>query len=259
MGTKIYGIGACQSIDNSGETIVVAGMDVSKCRILSDEHANEEGELPMFRIIGGITMAKAVNTEAECEDEYQRRCWKSAGVPFIYTEGELADDSGHPDALSAAALIKFCAGRPDVPLKIGLSVEGGTLERSGTDKKTLSRTVATGFALTVKPANPKCILFLKNDLAKSDKTQVPPARYYEALKKSQSKTSLIENKQLMLLYHMDRLNKSISDYMGAFTSLKCHNCGKAVRLFKSTSNMPNGCATCGNAFSMSDIWRALNK
>lgn len=259
MGTQIYGIGAAQAPDNAGETILIDGMDLTKCRILSDEHADEEGNLPMFRIIGGITLTKAIHSENECADDYQRRCWRSAGVPFIYMEGEMADDTDHPDAKSAAALVKFCAGKPDIPLKIGLSVEGGTLERGGEDKKILMKTVGTGFALTVKPCQPKCVLFLKNDLAKSDKTTVPPARYYEALKKSQSKTSLIENKQLMLLFHMDRLNKSLNDYMGAFTSLKCHNCGKAVRLFKSTSNMPNGCASCGNAFSMSEIWRALNK
>lgn len=259
MGTEIYGIGACQAPDNVGETILVDGMDLSKCRILADEHADEDGVLPMFRIIGAITGTKVIHTEKECEDDYQRRCWRTAGVPFVYVEGSLADETDHPDAKAAAALIKFCSGRPEIPLKIGFSVEGGTLERSGADKKTLTKTVGLGFAVTVKPCQPKCALFLKNDLAKSDRTQVPPARYFEALKKSQAKTSLVENKQLMLLYYMDRLKKSLADYAGAFTSLKCHNCGKAVRLFKSTNNMPNGCASCGNAFSMADIWQALNR
>lgn len=259
MGTEIYGIGACQAPDNVGETILVDGMDLTKCRILSDEHADEEGNLPMFRIIGAITATKVIHSEKECADDYQRRCWRAAGVPFVYVEGSMADDTDHPDAKSAAALIKFCAGRPEIPLKIGLSVEGGTLERSGPDKKTLAKTVSTGFAVTVKPCQPKCALFLKNDLAKSDRNQVPPARYFEALKKSQSTTSVVENKELMLRYYIEKLKKSLADYMGGFTHMKCHNCGHSFRFFKATDNMPNGCTKCGNNFSMADIWKALNR
>jgi len=258
MGTKVYGIGAAQTPDNVGETIVIAGMNLDKCRILSDEHADDEGTLPMFRIIGAITKAIPIHTEQECQDDRQRKCWRHAAVPFIYVEGELADGTEHPDALSAAALIKFCQ-QPNIPLKIGLSVEGGTLERGGPDKKTLMQTLATGFAITVKPCNPVCSLFLMNDLAKSDRNIPPPARYFEALKKSQSKTSLIENRDVVLKYYIEKLKKSVSDYMGGFTHIKCHNCGNAVRFFKSTESMPNGCAHCGDSFSMSDIWKALNR
>jgi len=258
MGTEVYGIGAAQSPDNVGETILVDNMDRSQCRILSDEHADEEGNLPMFRIIGTITKTKVIHNENECEDQYQLKCWKHASVPFVYVEGLIADDSEHPDAKAAAALLKFCQ-KPEIPLKIGLSVEGGTIERSGHDKKVLARTVSTGFAMTVKPCNHKCALFVKNDLMKSDRKIVPPARYFEALKKSQAKTSVFENKNLMLLFYMEKLKKSLVDYFGAFTDLKCHHCGKAVRLFKSTQNMPNGCSKCGNSYSLSDIWKALNK
>lgn len=258
MGTKIYGIMAAQAPDNVGETIIVDGMDLSKARILSDEHADDDGNLPMFRIVGAILTTKIIHNEKECSDDYQSRCWKHAGVPFVYMEGELADDTDHPDAKSAASLLKFCQ-QPNIPLKIGLSVEGGTLERSGADKKTLSRTLSTGVALTVKPCNPKCAVFLQNDLAKSERNVPPPKRYFEALKKSQSKTSIVENHDAVLRYYIEKLKKSINDYMGAFTHIKCHNCGTSLRFFKSTEHMPNGCSKCGNSFSMSDIWKALNR
>jgi ribosomal protein S27E len=258
MGTKVYGIGACQSPDNVGETIVVSGMNLDKCRILSDEHADDDGNLPMFRIVGAITKAVPITNEKECQDERQLKCWKEAAVPFIYVEGELADGTDHPDAQSAASLIKFCQ-QPNIPLKIGLSVEGGTIERGGADQKTLMRTLATGFALTVKPCNPKCSLYLMNDLAKSERNLPPPARYFEALKKSQSSSSIVENRDAMLRYYIERLKKSLTDYMGGFTHIKCHNCGNSLRFFKSTESMPNGCTKCGNSFSMSDIWKSLNR
>jgi len=47
--------------------------------------------------------------------------------------------------------------------------------------------------------------------------------------------------------------------MGGFTHIKCHNCGNSLRFFKSTESMPNGCTKCGNSFSMSDIWKSLNR
>jgi len=257
MGTEVFGIGASQNKDNVGETIVIDGMDLSKCRVLSDEHGDSEGNIPFFRIIGSITKAIPIHSEDECQDAYQLKCWKHSGVPFIYTEAEMADETGHPDAISAAALLKFCHSQPSVPLKIGLSVEGGIIERSP-DKKTLMKTVASGFAVTIKPCNPVCSLWLKHDLQKSDKNITPPARYFEALNKSQSKHSFIENKEAILQHHIERIRKSLADYQGGFTSVKCYNCGSGQRFFKS-GDVPNGCQKCGENFSMADIWKALNR
>ena len=257
MGTEVFGVGAAQAPDNVGETILIDGVDLSKCRILSDEHGDDNGDIPFFRIIGSITKTKPIHNEKECEDPYQLKCWKHAGVPFIYVEGQMADDTDHPDAKSAVALLKFCQ-QPNIPLQIGLSIEGGTLERGGTDKKTLVKTISSGFAWTIKPCNTKCSLFLKNNLAKSDRTIAPPARYFDALKKSQSTTSIFEDRAFVLKYLNEKLKKSLNDYQGAFTQVKCFNCGNAMRFFKA-GQVPNGCSKCGNYFSMSDMWRALNK
>ena len=259
MATEIFGIGAAQVKDNAKETIIVDGMNLDKCSILSDEHADEEGTIPMFRIIGATTKTKVIHVEKECEDIYQEKCWRLVGAPFVYMEGKLADDSDHPDAKSAAALLRFVSANPEVPLKIGLSVEGGTIHRDPNDEKILLKTVASGFALTIKPCNSVCQVFLKNDLAKSDRNIAPPARYFEALKKSQSVSSIVERPELLLSYHLTSLKKSLSDYVSGFTDIKCYNCGHAQRMFKSTKNMPNGCPSCGNYFSMSDIWKALNR
>jgi ribosomal protein S27E len=258
MGLEIYGIAASQKLDNVGETLMIDGLDDSRMRILSDEHGDDDGILPFFRIVGAIKVHKKIHNELECTDEYQRRCWRSVQLPFLYVEGELADDTGHPDAQSAAALIKFCQ-RPEVPLALGLSIEGGIMERGGADNKQLTRTLATGAALTVKPANESCRLFIKSDLRKSMPSAVPPARYFEALRKSQATSSVYEiAPELMVYYKLESLKKSLLDYAGGFTEVRCNGCGKGMRFFKA-GKVPNGCQECGENFSLSQIWKALNK
>lgn len=254
MGTKIYGIGAAENRDNSGELLLIDGMDTSKLRYITDEHGEDA-----WSIIGAINYHKKIYSIDECEDDHQRRCWNHAKVPFLFYRAELADDSGHPNAQAAAALLKFTAARPDLPLKVGGSIEGGIVERSGPDEKTLKKTLAVAVAATVKPCNPMCVTFLENDLAKSDLSMEPPQVYYEALKKSQSTRSFIEQPGIMLYMYLETLKKSFSDYIEGFTSLKCHHCGEGVRFFKSSKDVPNRCSSCGSAFRLSDIWSAMNK
>ena len=256
MGLQIFGIGASQNVDNVGETLMIEGLDDSRCRVFSDEHGDDAGNIDFFRIIGAITKHKKIFQEKDCEDVYQQKCWKDVQVPFFYVEAELADD--HPDAQSAAALIRFCQ-RPDVPLKIGLSIEGGIIERGGAGNKQLLRTLATGVAATVKPCNNHAKLYIKNDLQKSMSDAVPPARYFEALRKSQATSSIREiAPELMALIKLEDLKKSILDYAGGFTSIRCDHCGEGLRFFKA-GNVPNGCNKCGETFTMSKIWGALNK
>lgn len=258
MGTQIYGIAASQNVDNVGETLMIDGIDDSRMKILSDEHGDDNGEIPFFRIVGSITYKKKIYSEKDCENDYQKRCWKVTQVPFLYIEGELADDERHPDAQSAAALIKFTQ-KPEIPLKLGLSIEGGILERGGEKNKKLIKTIATGAAITVKPANPACKLFLKTDLKKSLSDDPPPQRYFEALKKSQATSSVRQlAPELISLYLLQNLKKSILDFMGGFTDIQCQYCGKGERFFKS-GDIPNGCRNCGQYYTMSQLWNALNK
>lgn len=247
-----YGIGAAQNSDSAGETIIIDNMDTSKLRVFCDEHGSDA-----WSIIGGINYHKKIHSAEECEDDHQRRCWEQARVPFLFVRGEIAEQSGHPNAQAAASLLRFVSSKPDLPLKVGLSIEGGILERAGQDNKTLNKTVATGVAFTVKPANPKCVLFAEQDLAKSYTT--PPKAYYEALAKSQATHAFIESPKLMLLMHLDSLKKSVDDYLGGFTSMKCWHCGDGVRFFKSSRDIPNRCPKCSSAFRAFDIYKAMTK
>jgi ribosomal protein S27E len=257
---RIYGIGATEALDNVGEKVLLDGLDISRLRGLKDEHPEQEN---FFHLVGAVTYAKKIKSEKECENEYQRRCWNHVKAPFLYAEGVLADDENHPNAQSAAAMIKFTQ-RPDIPLKMGFSVDGGILERrdeSGRPSengKILSRAIATNLSLTVKPCNPQCRVWMFNDLTKSDMAMKPPARYWQELHKSEKKSSIIEDTNFKLYLRLESLKKSLQDYFDGFTSIKCHNCGQGIRFFKS-GDVPNGCHSCGTHFSLSSIWKALNK
>lgn len=251
---RVYGIAAAQNPDNSGETIVIDNIDTSRLRFLNDEHGSDA-----WSMIGSIDYHKKIRSLEECEDDHQRRCWEHAQVPFLFVRGEIADQTGHPNAQAAASLLKFTSMRPDLPLKVGFSIEGGILERSGSDNKILNKTLATGASFTIKPCNPKAAMFAEQDLAKSTWTDPPPKAYYEALAKSDATKSFIEVPKVLLLMQLDDLKKSVDDYLGAFTSMKCWRCGQGVRFFKSSSDIPNRCPHCSSAFRMSDIYGAMTK
>lgn len=254
MGTRIYGIAACQSPDNAGETILIDGMDTSKLRFLNDEHSEEA-----FAMIGAIDFHKKIHSAQECTDAHEVRCWEVAKAPFLFIRGEIANDTDHPNAKAAAALLEFCSSRPDIQLRPGLSIEGGITKRSGPDNKTLEKTIGLGASWTVKPCHPRCALFMENDLRKSDRSMTPPPEYFEALKKSESVSSFRENKLMVLEACLEMLQKSTADYFGGFTHLKCHHCGNSIRFFKSSSNVPNRCSQCNGAFSLNQIWGAINR
>jgi len=263
MGLKIFGIGAAQNTDNAGEIILLDGLDTSRLIGIIDEHGDDS----MFKKVGAITYFKKIYSEKDCENEKQARCWQYAKVPFLYIEGELADDTEHPNAKASAEMIKW-SQRPDVPLDIGFSVDGGIAERRNSanqvteDKesgKTLSKTLACDIALTVKRCNPKCKLFLENDLMKSIATAPAPANYKELLAKSMAAHSFNEiSLEQVLADKLNKLKKSLDNYFGSFTDLKCHKCSNGVRFFKA-GDVPNCCSKCGSSFSMISLWKAMNR
>jgi ribosomal protein S27E len=265
MGLKVYGLAACENFDNVGEKILIEGLNIDHLRIIKDEHPDQDN---FFHIVGSIKVAKKIFKEADCEDDKQKRCWNSVKVPFVYIEGELADDENHPNAQSAAAILRF-SQREDIPLNVGFSIDGAIVSRETVggqqteDKeigKILARTIGGAASLTVKPCNPKCKAFLENDLAKSVAALPIPQVVLEALKKSESKSSFVETDSYKwkLLLKLQKLKKSLEDYAAGFTEVKCAKCGKSMRFFKS-GDVPNGCFSCGKAYSLTQLWKALNK
>ena len=264
MGLRIYGVAASENVDNAGEVLKIDGLDTSRLTKLLDEHTPEGQNTDFFHTLGTIDYHKKILSEKDCENPRQKFCWDKTKTPLLYIEGTLADEEGHPNAAAAAALIKF-SSRPESAIKIGLSIDGGILRRVNNqghpdDKgKVLAQSVALATALTTKPCNPKCFLSPMFDLQKSEFLAEPPKAYWEALKKSQAKSSIIQRPHVQMYLKMHTLKKSLEDYLQSFTSMRCKKCGESVRFFKSSSEIPNHCGSCKNPHSMSDVWHALNK
>lgn len=260
MGLKVFGLGAVQSVDKQGELIEIANIDTSNLRMITDEHNSDQKGA--WCIVGGITGHKKILSEKDCETPRQKKCWDLVKVPYLYVEGELAD--GHPNADAAAALIRYTAANPDIPLKIGMSIEGLILKRGGPEgsqeHKVIKQSSADAIAITAKPCNPQAQMFPMNDLMKSS-IEPPPAEYLQKFIKSEGATESFKHRpEIRLQQKLQELKKSLEDVLkGGTCSVKCWSCGDTERMFKASREWSNRCKKCGDARSMQDIWNALNQ
>lgn len=250
----IYGIGAAQVPDKVGETIDIAGLDVSDLRYLNDEHGEK-----MRDMLGSIRKYKKIFTEKDAVSDWQKRCWGEVRAPFLYFEADIIDDPDHEDAKAAKALLRYVNAHPELPLSVGGSVEGGIAERSGPDKKHLSKTIGKGISLTVKPCNSRCKVFVAQDLQKSEPPSQIPEKYQKRLLEERLTPSFRETGLFVLQQQVEKLNKSVFSLFGQFTDLTCKSCGFSDRFFKSSSNWPNSCGKCGDRFTMKQIFKAASK
>lgn len=254
----VYGIGAAQIADKVGETIDINGIDTNDLRYVNDEHGERLSDM-----LGGVKRYKKIMGEKDCEGDWQKRCWQLAKVPFLYFEGEINDDPEHEDAKAAKSLFRFVNAHPELPLRIGASVEGAIVERGGEKGQPgygqLQRTIAKGISLTVKPCNPVCQVFVAQDLQKSEPPKAIPEKYRLALLDETLTPSFRENKIHTLKVHVEELRKSVSNLLGQFTDLSCKDCGHSDRFFKSSSSWPNHCVACGSRFTMKQLFRAAAK
>ena len=106
----IYGIGAAQVPDKSGETIDIAGLDVSGLSYLNDEHGEK-----MRDMIGAVRRHKKIFRPEDAVSEWQKQCWNEVKAPFLYFEADIIDDPEHEDAKAAKSLLKYVAAHPELP------------------------------------------------------------------------------------------------------------------------------------------------
>lgn len=264
MAFKFFGIGSAENKDRIGEWTDIAQMNVDSLRLVTDEHSMEgnDGKSGAWNIVGSVTFHQKIMKREDCKTPRQLKCWEIAQVPFLYVECELINE--HPNAQAAEALIKYCALNPDLPLQVGLSIEGLVLRRGSENKedpeyKHLVNTIAEGVAVTVRPCNPKCRLFPMNDLLKSDfNIQMPDKLLKSIMEAPEAATSFRNRPELVLERKIRDLRKSIDDVKrGGVTSVKCWACDHSDRMFK--SSIANRCSKCNSAFSMNDIWEAINR
>lgn len=160
-----------QTIDSSGEILDLKGLDISDFldgkATANFEHNNDNAD----DVLGWFIYAKKIFGEQDCENERQRMFWEKVKTPFLYGVLELLDDTNHPGAIAVAAMLRYFKKKNE-PVRIGMSIEGSTLERDG---HILKRTVGRKVAITLRPCNKQCMLDV-----------LPPERSDELFKKMES-------------------------------------------------------------------------
>lgn len=178
MGTLLSGIAASENIDSSGETLLMAGLDISTLvpmGVANFEHSNKETS----QIVGKVIFAKKITSDADCENEDQLYFWGIAKSSFLYAIVELFDDVGHEGAENLAAIARydekmFKDGKIDFksvfPL-VGWSIEGSTLQKEADGRITSS--LAKRIACTVGPCNKVCWTHIYNPKQETKKAAQP--------------------------------------------------------------------------------------
>lgn len=158
---KIRGVASSEACDSSGECLRLRGADISSIMqgtaYLNWEHEGEkeQGE----NIVGKMTYAKKIYSDADCDTDIQRKFLKQlSNIPYLYFEGELFPT--HPGAVCIEAIMRYSKAQ-GIPMEIGTSVEGAKLENNGHE---LTRTLIRGLAITVKPCNKQAFAQLADDM-----------------------------------------------------------------------------------------------
>jgi len=159
----IDGIFASEALDSSAEILDVEGADISTLAVdgvLNFEHRNDQspGASPND-IVGKVIYAKKIYKAEDCENERQRRFYETVKLPIIYGVARLFDETGHPGAVAAAAIIRDQVKHKE-PLTLRFSIEGSTLSKEG---NRLKATVCRRVALTAKPCNRSAISEVLHD------------------------------------------------------------------------------------------------
>ena len=160
------GVCGSQIRDSQGEMLDIAGADISAIEagkgITNVDHATG-----FYNLIGRMTGAKKIFSEADCTNPRHKYYWDKIKAPYIYGQGYLFDADDHPHAKAAAAILRNIH-KTDSPLKLKLSVEGGIVQRDTKDPRHLLRTKVVGVAWTFSPANNATLVEATN-LSKNSK------------------------------------------------------------------------------------------
>lgn len=249
MSFPIWGIAGTEDVDRVGEQLSVTGADISELKIINDEHKTNN----CFSILGQVTLSKKLMKEQDCQDEFELKAWRMVQKPLIFVRGNLVGGE-HPNANAAQALVKYGAQNPDFP--IGFSVEGATIDRQG---NLLKKTKVVAVSLTIKPCNPKCRVFPAINLTKSW-DPIPFPEEYKGYEGRRSFRNLPSEEQKLLnksMFLHDVASLFKSGNLDGAAIMKCWNCGESKLFMK--MRLPNKCNCCGEAFSMSDIFHAVEK
>lgn len=207
MGLKLDAPVATNALDSSGEILSIQGLDITdfiEGRATANwEHSNtsEDGA------VGRFIYAKKIFSEQDCETPRQLNFWKQLKHEFLYGIVELFDDEGHPGAVSIAAMARYFIKRKE-KIRIGMSIEGSTLDRDG---HLLNRAVARKAAITLTPCNKECWIEYAGEempISKSESVEVADFEFESFDNLMNEIASLdIELEKSKPLYHKDENGK----------------------------------------------------
>lgn len=153
MGFLIDGILASEHLDSSGESLSIAGCDLSSIHrgegVVNFEHESKNPN----QILGKILSAKKIFDEKDCEDDRQLYYWNKCKCPYIYILCELFDSevSNH-----VASMFEYADQNKEQNTGnvLGFSIEGAKLGKTGMN---ITGSIARKATLTVAPCNKSCI------------------------------------------------------------------------------------------------------
>lgn len=160
-GLIIHGCIGAETLDSSGEQLIVRGADISsmeKDGVLNWEHASDtDGP---SAIIGKCIKCKKIYGPEDCANKQERRFWDEVKFPLIYAQFRLFDAQDHAQAKAAAAIIRDQKENGE-PITLRFSLEGSTLHMS--DDKRIMESIVRRCALTSKPCNKVAISDILRD------------------------------------------------------------------------------------------------
>jgi hypothetical protein len=188
LGTAIHGIGAHESLDSSGERILINGIDISSLThdgLVNWEHKAESSD----QIIGKIIEATKILKKDDCKNKHHEYFWEKAGkMPYLYIKAVMFDGFGHNGAQSAVAMLKFDKelNKEDTKQTVGFSVEGSKLDKEGA---LIKKCIARKISFTNLPCNKACIA----EILEADSEEKPRLISLSDLKLAFKKAEDMEN------------------------------------------------------------------
>ncbi len=163
--TILRGIFSVESPDRAGEVVSIKGIDLST---ISEGRGlvNSEHDSSFANTVGKVVQAKKLFSEKDCTDAFEKKMFASCnGAAMLVGTIELFDGpEDHDEARAISKIIKHYKRKGEL-LPLGLSVEGGILQRDGS---TITRSIVKKIAITASACNEAATVELASELTKSE-------------------------------------------------------------------------------------------
>lgn len=191
-GMILAGIFAAETIDSSGERLMVDGLDISSFQDgtapVNYEHKDAKDSNGEEKV-GVVLDAKKIFSARDCTSALERRAWESVRQPLVFGHVRLFDGAGHSGAMALAASIRDQVAN-DEKVLVRWSIEGSTLAREG---NVLKESMAIALAATWTPCNKVCdTILLEDPQAPAGFDKAPSEKKTSSLLESALKSELPE-------------------------------------------------------------------